>query len=66
MSGPKRRGKGAMENQRDRYLAAGLVQINSWVPKEKRNEILEDCARLRWQHLRAIGYDAFKEEENER
>jgi hypothetical protein len=36
---------------RQRYLKAGLVQINSWVPKDKAREILEDCARLRREHL---------------
>lgn len=40
------------DHQRDRYLTMGLVQINAWVPREKRNEILEDCARLRWEHIR--------------
>jgi hypothetical protein len=52
----ERHAKGAMERQRDRFKEFGLVQINAWVPADKRNEILEDCARLRWQHLKHNGY----------
>jgi hypothetical protein len=42
--------------QRQRYLKAGLVQINAWVPSEKAREILEDCSRLRHEHLERNEY----------
>lgn len=42
--------------QRQRYLKAGLVQINAWVPSDKAREILEDCARLRREHLDHVEY----------
>ena len=43
-------------HQRERYLQAGLVQINAWIPADKAREILEDCARLRVEHLRHVEY----------
>ena len=53
---PDEPGIGSIERQRRRYKAAGLVQINVWIPAENRNELLEDCARLRWAHLKHVGY----------
>lgn len=44
------------DTPRVRYRKAGLVQINAWVPADKAREILEDCARLRREHLRQIEY----------
>jgi hypothetical protein len=44
------------QRQRRRYKEAGLVQINVWIPPENKAELLEDCARLRWGHLRQVGY----------
>lgn len=42
--------------QREDYKKHGLVQINTWVPFDKKQEILEDCQRLRTEHLMHVGY----------
>lgn len=39
---------------RERYEKAGLVQINAWIPRCSKSEILEDCARLRQEHLKFV------------
>lgn len=55
---PKKNGK---ETSRERFLRkykeAGMVQIAVWIPGNKKQEILEDCARLRAQHLHDVGYE---------
>jgi hypothetical protein len=55
-------GVGSVERQRERYKKAGLVQVNAWVPADKAQEIREDCARLRHEYLRQMGY--FDQEED--
>lgn len=47
-----------VERQRSEYRAAGLVQINVWVPAENKAELLEDCARLRSRRLRQARVEA--------
>lgn len=42
----------SVKKQRDKYRAAGLVQINAWVPAKFKALVLRDCARLRVSHLR--------------
>lgn len=55
---PKKNGK---ETSRERFLRkykeAGMVQIATWIPEHKKQEILEDCARLRREHLRDVRYE---------
>ncbi len=51
------------QRQRRRYKEAGLIQINVWIPPENREELLQDCARLRGAHLRHVGYYEPKDDE---
>jgi hypothetical protein len=59
---PRRRA--SIEAARERYHAAGLVQINVWVPQEDRDTLLEWCRKLRHTHLRRIGYGSDDSEGN--
>lgn len=45
-----------VQRQRDRYAAAGLVQVSVWIPAENKQELMQDCARLRVRHLKHVGY----------
>jgi len=45
-----------VQRQRDRYAAAGLVQVSVWIPAENKAELMQDCARLRVAHLKHVGY----------
>lgn len=46
----------SVKRQREEYEKAGLVQISAWVPRCSKWEILEDCKRLRREHLEFVGY----------
>lgn len=53
-----------IQRQRRRYKEAGLVQINVWIPPENKAELLEDCAVLRYAHLKHVGF--YDREDDER